>query len=191
MNSFCRFLPDQQADAETESVAPTSEVVHNMPMQTVQIALVKPEETTLLYDMIRELAVYEKIPHEVSATPEDIHNLLFFEHPYAEAMIARYAGQPAGFAFYFFHVSTFAGKPVMYLEDLYVRPEHRKRGIGMALLRAVARVAQERGCPRMEWTVLNWNTPALEFYSRVGAKIREDWLLARLEGQGLRKLAGN
>jgi GNAT superfamily N-acetyltransferase len=141
--------------------------------------------------LIKELAAYEKLAHEVIATEQDIDKQLFGTHPHAEALVAEYAGKPVGFALFFHNFSTFLGRPGLYLEDLYVKPEFRGRGFGKKLLAHLAKLALQRGCGRFEWAVLDWNTPAIRFYESLGAKIVDEWKINRMTGEALRKLAQN
>jgi GNAT superfamily N-acetyltransferase len=147
------------------------------------------EHLGLLLQLIKELAEYERLAHEVTATEADLRASLFGERPAAEAVIA-YAGEnPAGFAVYFHTFSTFLGRRGLYLEDLFVRPAWRGQGLGRMLLAYVARIALDRGCGRMEWAVLDWNELALGVYRRIGARPLEEWTVQRLTGQALRDLA--
>jgi GNAT superfamily N-acetyltransferase len=139
--------------------------------------------------LIRGLAEYERLAHQMSATVAAIRRHGFGRQRYFEALICRRAGQPIGFALYFFTYSTFVGRPTLYLEDLFVLPGERGRGAGRALLRALARIALRRGCGRMEWTVLDWNTPSIRFYKRLGARLHKQWIITRLVGSPLRRLA--
>lgn len=148
-----------------------------------------PADAPLILALIRELADYERLADEVAATEADIGRALFGERPSAEAVIARVAGEAAGFALFFQSFSTFVGRPGLYLEDLYVRPAHRRRGIGRRLLAHLARIAVERGCGRFEWSVLDWNAPAIASYRRAGAAPMDGWTVYRLTGEPLRKLA--
>lgn len=145
-------------------------------------------DVALVYELIGQLAEYERLMHEVVATPEDLRTALFGERPYAEVIIAEYDGKPAGFALFFHNFSTFVGRPGLYLEDLFVLPEHRGCGIGAALLRHLAAVALERGCGRFEWSVLDWNEPAIGFYRRLGAEPMNEWTVFRLAGDALEQL---
>ena len=129
---------------------------------------------------IRGLAEYEKLSHRCVATEELLRRTLFGERPYAEVLIARLGGVPVGFALFFHSYSTFLAQPGIYLEDIFVVPEHRGVGAGKALLRRVAQIARERGCGRLEWSVLDWNQPAIEFYERVGATVMPDWRICRM-----------
>jgi GNAT superfamily N-acetyltransferase len=138
--------------------------------------------------MIRELAEYEHLTHEVVLDEAMLAEHLFGQRPYAEVLIAQTGEDVAGFALFFHNYSTFVGKPGIYLEDLFVRPAFRKHGHGKALLKAVAKLAVERGCGRLEWSVLDWNTPSIEFYKSLGAKAMDDWTIYRVTGETLRKL---
>jgi GNAT superfamily N-acetyltransferase len=139
--------------------------------------------------LVRELADYEKLLHEARATAADFERELTAEHPVIRVLIAEWNGEPAGFALYFFNFSTFVGRPGLYLEDLFVRPALRSHGIGRALLRALARIARERNCGRLEWAVLDWNEPALRFYQSLGARQMKEWIIHRLTPAEIGKLA--
>ncbi len=139
--------------------------------------------------MIRELARYEKLDHEAVGTADDIRRHLFGAKPAAEVILAEVGGEPVGFALYFTNFSTFRARPGIYLEDLFVRPEHRGRGIGKALIAAVARVAVARDAGRLEWAVLNWNTPAIDFYRSLGAEPMTEWTVNRVTDAALTRLA--
>jgi GNAT superfamily N-acetyltransferase len=144
----------------------------------------------LILALIRELAEYERLAHEVTADEETLRRNLFGEGSRgAEAVIAEHDGEPAGFALFFHNFSTFLGRPGLYLEDLFVRPAFRGLGTGRALLTHLARVAKERGCGRLEWWVLDWNEPAIGFYRSVGAEAMEDWTVYRVTGEALDELA--
>jgi len=147
------------------------------------------KDAPLVLRLIRELAEYERLSHEVAATEEGIREALFGPRPAAEAVIAYAGEEAAGFALFFHHFSTFTGRPGLYLEDVYVRPEWRGRGLGRRLLAHVARVARDRGCPRLEWAVLDWNRSAIAFYDGLGAKPMSDWIVYRLAGEALERLA--
>ena len=138
---------------------------------------------------IRDLAAYEKLPHEVTATEELLRRHLFGERPTAEVILAFADGAEAGFAIFFHNFSTFLGKPGIYLEDLYVRPEFRGRGLGKAMMVYLARLARHRDCGRFEWAVLNWNKPSLDFYQSLGAQSMSDWTVQRMTGEALAALA--
>jgi GNAT superfamily N-acetyltransferase len=144
----------------------------------------------VILELIRGLAEYERLLHQVEATPALIRRHGFGRRPYFETLICRRGTDPVGFALYFFTYSTFLGRPSLYLEDLFVRPEERGRGGGKALLSALAKIAVARGCGRMEWAVLDWNRPAIRFYKRLGAGLRKEWILTRITGEPLRQLAG-
>ena len=138
---------------------------------------------------IRALAAYEREPDAVSATEEDLLLHGFGDQPYYSCLIAEKDGAPAGFALYFFDYSTWLGRPGLYLEDLFVHPEFRGLGIGKALLARVAAIAVEKGCPRLQWEVLDWNTPAVDFYAGLGANFLDEWRNVRMTGEALEKLA--
>ncbi len=139
---------------------------------------------------IRALAAYEREPDAVTATAEDLLRHGFGPTPFYFCLIAEHDGTPAGFAFYFFNYSTWVGRPGLYLEDLFVHPEFRGLGIGKALLQRVAAIAVENGCPRLQWEVLDWNTPAIDFYSAMGAEFLDSWRNVRVSGDALHRLAG-
>jgi len=147
------------------------------------------QDVPLILRFIQELAEYEQLAHACVATEDDLRAQLFGPNPVAHTVIAYAGDEPAGFALYFFNFSTFLARPGLYLEDLYVRPALRKRGIGRALLAYLARVASERGCGRMEWSVLNWNEPAIRVYRGIGAQPLEDWTAMRLTGPAIIALA--
>jgi GNAT superfamily N-acetyltransferase len=139
--------------------------------------------------LVRELAEYEKLLHEAKAGADDFLRELESPNPVIHVLIAEWNGEPAGFALYFFNFSTFVGRPGLYLEDLFVRPSQRQHGIGRALLRALARIATERGCGRMEWAVLDWNEPALRFYKSLDARQMKEWIIHRLTPVEIARLA--
>jgi GNAT superfamily N-acetyltransferase len=143
----------------------------------------------LILQFIRDLARYEKLEHEVVATEEVLRATLFGQPRFAEVLIGEAGGVPAGFALFFHNFSTFLGRPGIYLEDLFVRPEFRGKGYGYALLARLARIARERNCGRVEWAVLNWNTPAIDFYRRLGAQPQDQWTVYRVSGETLDRLA--
>ena len=147
-------------------------------------------DVPLILEFIRELAIYEKLESEVEATEERLRATLFPSEgrPAAECILAT-AGMPAGFAIFLSNYSTFLAKPGLYLEDLCVRPEHRGKGIGKGLLLYLARLANARGCGRMEWSVLDWNQPAIDFYESLGARRMREWQICRLTGETLRRYA--
>ncbi len=147
-------------------------------------------DVPVILALIRELADYEKLSHEVVATVETLTETLFGPRPCAEALMGCVEGEAVGFALFFQNYSTFLAKPGLHLEDLYVQPAHRGCGLGKALITAVARLAQERGCGRYEWTVLDWNTPAIRFYESLGAEMKGDWRIMRVTGPALEAMAG-
>jgi GNAT superfamily N-acetyltransferase len=148
------------------------------------------EDVRLILQLIRELADYEGEPDAATATEEDLLRDGFnTPQPLFHCVIAQWAGEPVGFAFFFVNYSTWHGRPGIHLEDLYVRKQFRGRGIGKALLKAVAREAIDRGCTRLNWHVLDWNQPAIEFYEHLGAKILKEWRICRVSHDGIATLA--
>jgi GNAT superfamily N-acetyltransferase len=148
-----------------------------------------PEDCETIANLVRELAVYEKLEEYAKATAEDFHRHLFGPRRYAESLIAECGGRPVGFALFFPTFSTFRGQPGMYLEDIFVRPEFRGLGIGKALLATVARLTRERGFGRLDWAVLNWNAPAMGFYQALGARPIDEWTIYRIDDGPLSQLA--
>ena len=148
-----------------------------------------PADIPTILRFIQQLADYEKLSHEVTATEADLQRTLFGDDPSAEVVLADWSGTPAGFALFFRNYSTFLGKPGMYLEDLFVLPEMRGKGIGKTLLQFLAHTAVQRGYGRFEWSVLDWNTTAIEFYRAVGAEPMDEWTVQRVTGEALKKLA--
>lgn len=148
-----------------------------------------PRDVPTIVAMIRGLADYERLAHEVRVTPERVRRHGFGRRRYFETLLCRRGRRPVGFALYFFTYSTFLARPTLYLEDLFVVPEERGRGAGKALLVELARIAERRDCGRLEWAVLDWNAPAIRFYEALGAELRKDWILTRLTGEPLRNLA--
>lgn len=148
----------------------------------------RPGDEQLLLELIRELALYEEAPEQAVATPELLGTALFGQSPTAEAVIAEWSGEAAGFALFFHNFSTWLGRPGLYLEDLFVRETVRGNGIGKALLLHLAGIARERGCGRMEWSVLDWNRPAIEFYQSLGAKPMTGWTVFRLDSRAIAAL---
>ncbi len=140
--------------------------------------------------LICDLAAYEKLSHEVVATQDLVRDALFGARPYAEAIVATVEGRTIGFALFFHNFSTFLAKPGIYLEDLFVMPEYRGKGVGKQLFREIAKIAVDRGCGRFEWSVLDWNAPSIAFYEKMGAKAQSEWTVMRLSGDELHKLAG-
>lgn len=149
----------------------------------------EPADVPVLFSLIQALAEYEKLSHAVSGNADALKEHLFGSRPYAEAILAEYAGQAVGFALFFHNFSTFLTQPGIYLEDLFVLPEYRRQGIGKALLTNLANLAVSRGCGRLEWSVLDWNEPAIAFYRRMGASVLDDWRICRAEGEALTQLA--
>ena len=143
----------------------------------------------LLLEFIRGIAEYEKLLHEVVATEESLHESFFGERPVAEGIFGEWNGESAAFAVYFENFSTFEGRACLYLEDLYVKPEFRKKGIGQQMLKHLASIAVERGCPRFDWVALDWNEPAIDFYENLGAKNMAEWRHFRLSGEALIKVS--
>jgi len=158
-------------------------------MPVLEIRAATEDDVPLILSLVKELAEYERLAHQVVATEEVLRASLFGERPVAEVLIGHYGDEPAGFALFFHNFSTFLGKPGIYLEDLYVRPRYRGRGFGKTLLTRLAKLAKERGCGRLEWWVLDWNEPAIRFYRALGAVPMEDWTVYRLAGESLDELA--
>ena len=146
-------------------------------------------DVPIIRQLIRELAEYERLTHEAVVTESALRETLFGPRPCAEVLIAESAGEVAGFALFFHNYSTFVGKPGLYIEDVFVRPQFRSRGLGTAFFRRMARIAVDRDCGRMEWAVLDWNEPALNFYRKIGAVPMSEWTVQRLVGDGLLRLA--
>ncbi len=147
-----------------------------------------PEDTHVIAELIRGLAEYERLAHEVMLDEGELRSHLFGERRYAEVILAEDGGEVVGFALFFHNYSTFLGKPGIYLEDLFVKPEHRGAGHGKALLAYLARLSVERGCGRLEWSVLDWNEPSIAFYRSLGAVAMDEWTGYRLTGEALRAL---
>ena len=158
-------------------------------MSGIVIRQATVNDSTLIMDMIRELAVYEALEHEVVATVADIKRSLFEDGATASAIICTLNDKPVGYAIYFFNYSTWLGKNGLYLEDLYVSPKNRKNGAGKALLKHLAQIAVSHNCGRLEWSVLDWNQLAIDFYLSLGAKPMEGWVGYRLTGEALQALA--
>jgi GNAT superfamily N-acetyltransferase len=157
--------------------------------ESIRIRAATPDDVRDIHRLVLELADYEHLTHEVTGTPADLHRHLFGPRPYAEALLAHVGDEVAGFALYFFNYSTFLCRPGLYLEDLYVRPAFRRHGIGRRLLAELARRAVSEGCGRLEWAVLDWNAPSIEFYKGLGARPLEEWTTFRLAGDALTRLA--
>lgn len=149
------------------------------------------QDAECILGFIQELAEYEKLSHEVVATVSHIENTLFSSNPKAFCLIAQWEGKAAGMALYFYNYSTFNGKHGIYLEDLYVNPSYRGKKIGYSLLQKLAQIALDNDCARVEWSVLNWNTPAIDFYKSIGAGPMDEWSIFRLTGDALVKFGGN
>ena len=156
---------------------------------TLSIRSASATDIPLIAQFIRDLAEYERLAHEVRFDEAVLEAKLFGMRPYAEVLIGEIDGSPQGFALFFHNFSTFEGKPGVYLEDLFVRPEARGAGLGKALLKKLAAIAVERDCPRLEWSVLDWNEPAIQFYKALGAKSMDEWTIYRVDGTALAKLA--
>lgn len=155
----------------------------------IEVSPATSEDVPTILSFIRGLAEYEKLTHQCIATEQSLRETLFGDRPFAEVLIARLDGTPAGFALFFHNYSTFLARPGIYLEDLFVLPELRGKGVGKALLIALAKIARDRNCGRLEWSVLDWNEPAVGFYQRLGATVMPDWRICRLTADGINKLA--
>jgi GNAT superfamily N-acetyltransferase len=160
-----------------------------MKEQKLEIRSATVADVPLILQLIRDLATYERAPDEVIATEEKLHEVLFGPRPAAEVALAFESDSPVGFAIFFQNFSTWLGRPGLYLEDLFVKPEARGKGYGRALLVHLANIAHERGCGRMEWAVLDWNEPAIQFYRKLGAKPQDEWTVFRLTSDGIADLA--
>lgn len=158
-------------------------------MSSLRLRPAEAGDVPLLLGFIRKLAEYERLSHECIATEAALAETMFGPRPCAEAVLAEWVGVPAGFALFFHNYSTFLARPGLYLEDVFVLPEHRGRGIGKALLRHLAKLAVERGCGRFEWSVLDWNEPSIAFYRSLGAVPMSDWTVMRVTGEALERLA--
>jgi len=158
-------------------------------MSTIEIRPATPEDCSLILRFITELAIYEEAEDEVVATEDDIRNTLYAADSKTSAVICELDKQPVGFAVYFFNYSTWLGKHGLYLEDLYVSPQHRGSGAGKALLKYLAKIAVSKGCGRFEWSVLDWNESAIKFYQSIGAEPQNEWVAYRLTGKALVDLA--
>jgi len=157
----------------------------------VRLRAARPEDVPVILSFIRELAVFEREPEAVKMTAGQLRDALFGEPPKAEALLAETEAGPVGFAIWFESFNTWTGRPSLYLEDVFVRPEARKQGIGSAIFTHLAKLAVARGYQRFEWSVLNWNQPAIDFYLGLGAQAQSDWTKYRLSGEALTAAAGN
>jgi GNAT superfamily N-acetyltransferase len=172
-----------------ELLNPTVPMLPTPPDSPFTLRFGTEDDLPLILTFIEELAAYEKLRDEVVATEERLRLALFGTRPYAEVILAFRDETPAGFALFFHTFSTFLGQPGLYLEDLFVRPPHRRQGLGRLLLRTLATLAVERGCGRLEWAVLDWNEPAIRFYEELGATPMDEWTVYRLTGDALERLA--
>ena len=154
-----------------------------------QIRKAVPDDTPVIFDLIKKLAVYEKLENDVITSVEELQENVFTNN-FAKVLMAEEDGNPVGFALYFYNFSTFVGKPGLYLEDLFEEPEHRGKGYGKSLLIELAKIAEAENCGRLEWSVLDWNTPSIEFYKALGAKPMDEWTVFRLDKKGISDLAG-
>ena len=158
-------------------------------MSDIRITPATEADVPVILDMIRGLAEYEKLLHVVAATEDQLRRTLFGERPAAEVLLAHWNSEPIGFALFFPNYSTFLAQPGIYLEDLYVKPHARGKGAGLALFVELARLAVARGCGRVEWSVLDWNEPSIQFYKKLGAVAMDDWTTFRLTSEPLQRLA--
>jgi GNAT superfamily N-acetyltransferase len=164
-------------------------MTQSYPGNRITIRPAQPGDVTLILELIKGLAEYERAPEQAKATAQDIEKALFQPNPGAHALICSVDGQPAGFALYFYNFSTWTGKSGIYLEDLFIEPAYRGRGAGKALLKTLARIAVAEDCTRFEWSVLDWNEPAIRFYEAFGAEPQSEWIGYRLSGDALRAFA--
>lgn len=157
-------------------------------MNDIEIRSAKSEDVETIFQLIQALAEYEKLSHQVTGTVGQLHEHLFGAHPFIEALLADHQGKSIGFALFFTNYSTFLTKPGIYLEDLFVMPAYRSKGVGKAILSALARLAVDRNCGRLEWSVLDWNEPAIAFYERIGATVLPEWRICRVTGEAIAQL---
>jgi GNAT superfamily N-acetyltransferase len=162
----------------------------NTKVENFKIRFAEEKDTKLILDFIRELADYEKLLNEVVATEEILYDSLFVRKK-AEVVIGEYDGKPIGFALFFHNFSTFLGKPGIYLEDLYIKPEMRGKGLGKTMLCFLGNLAIERNCGRLEWWCIDWNEPSIKFYREMGAKPMDEWTVYRVDGEALNELSSN
>jgi GNAT superfamily N-acetyltransferase len=155
------------------------------------IQTITPDEIPSLLELIAELARFERLEHEFMATVESLHQSMFGPKAVATALLAREAGELAGYAIYFFTFSSILGRAGIWLEDVYVRPQFRRRGIGRELIEAVAKVGAEQNCGRLEWIALNWNRNALDIYRKMGARVMDEWILLRVNAEGIHQIASS
>jgi len=160
-----------------------------MKINNLDIRPATVNQTPLILKLIKELAVYEKLQDKVVTTEEDLKDTLFGKNKAAEVVIGYCNNKPVGYALFFFNYSSFVGRPGLYIEDVYVRQEHRRKGFGKAFLIYLARIATERKCDRMEWVVLDWNKPSIEFYKKLGAITMDEWTIYRLSKDEVEDLA--
>jgi GNAT superfamily N-acetyltransferase len=158
-------------------------------MSAAQIRAATPDDVSILFHLIQALAAYEKLSDAVTGTPEALRSHLFGDRPFAVAILAEIDGKVAGFALFFYNYSTFLTQPGIYLEDIFVLPEYRRLGIGKALLTDLAKRAVAQGCGRLEWSVLEWNQPAIDFYEKLGATVLPNWRICRVTGDSLEQMA--
>ena len=173
-----------------ESIRKKHVTYYDGPMSKFRLAVAVEADVPVILEMIRGLAEYEKLSHICVATEERLRATLFGPRPSAEVLLGYDGDECVGFALYFMNYSTFLARPGIWLEDLFVKPHARGRGLGFALLQRLAAVARERECGRMEWSVLDWNTPSIEFYKKLGAVPLDEWTMFRLTGEALNRLAG-
>ncbi len=183
-----------RTDAATSAAdTPRRQPVQNhieVPIRDLRILEARPADVPLLVDLIRELAAFEQLERDVEVTGESLHAALFGDRPVAGALLARVADQPAGYALHFQTFSSFVGRPGLWLEDVYVRPSFRSRGVGRALIQAVIRHAAQLRAGRLEWAALRWNTRAVRFYEQLGARQLEEWVMFRMNSTTLNSLVG-
>ena len=171
--------------ANSQNISGVKKESHKFTIRSASVA-----DVPVILQLIRDLAAYERAPNKVTATEEQLVDVLFGAKPAAEVLLAFEDETPVGFAVFFHNFSTWLGRPGLYLEDLFVKPEMRGKGYGRALLVDLAKIARERGCGRMEWAVLDWNDPAIQFYRKLGAEPMNEWTVFRLTADGIAKLAG-